>query len=318
VARQDFLNGGFIGKMGNLVGERWKNKRYVRTYVVPHDPRTPDQLIVRTIFQRAIALSQQAMAINGHQGIWPTTHITEWQGRMAQCLRHLHAGDSDADSLPLYPDGYVADLIIRVTSLWRDEEGSLYIELDAATTSKACTVKLIMEYFASMSILPRVYEQIVNITVGQSQIIIPEPVQMAYAFAPSVTGIGNGTQPPNVGTVSIDPFTGPIGYEPSPSYDLGATSITPIGSTAFRINFRNPIPGAYDGQYVGVTTLAAYNDSGDASSNVNTGTISGGSLTLTVAPLPTRVNGRPLFSAGITDLDRPTGEPLIYFNYIEW
>lgn len=73
MAKQNFLNGGYIGKLGNTVGQRWKDKKIVRTYVIPANPNTPAQQTARQQFATANKLAQQAMNINGHTGVWDTS-----------------------------------------------------------------------------------------------------------------------------------------------------------------------------------------------------------------------------------------------------
>ena len=78
MAIQNFLNGGYIGKLGQTVGQRWKDKKIIRTYVVPKNPNTPAQKQMREQFATANRLAQQAMTINGHQGIWDTSKVPEY------------------------------------------------------------------------------------------------------------------------------------------------------------------------------------------------------------------------------------------------
>lgn len=105
MAKQNFLNGGYIGKLGNTVGQRWKNQKIIRTYVKPSNPNTPAQQTARQQFAVANKLAQEAMNINGHQGIWDTSSKPEYSQRVGQAMRRLRLGYSEQDSLPLYPEG---------------------------------------------------------------------------------------------------------------------------------------------------------------------------------------------------------------------
>lgn len=105
MAKQNFLNGGYIGKLGNTVGQRWKDKKIIRTYVVPANPNTPAQQTARQQFATANKLAQQAMNINGHTGVWDTSTKPEYSQRVGQAMRRLRLGYSEQDSLPLYPEG---------------------------------------------------------------------------------------------------------------------------------------------------------------------------------------------------------------------
>jgi hypothetical protein len=106
VATQDFLAGGFYGKLGDVVGQRWHNKRIIRTYVVPRNPDTQAQRANRGLFAKATKLAQIAFNINKGGDGWDTATVGEFSLRVGTAMRRLKAGMSDTDALPLYPDGY--------------------------------------------------------------------------------------------------------------------------------------------------------------------------------------------------------------------
>lgn len=114
MAKQNFLNGGYIGKLGNTVGQRWKDKKIVRTYAIPANPNTPAQQEVRQLFATANRLAQQAMTINGHQGVWDTSQKPEYSQRVGQAMRRLRLGYSEQDSLPLYPEGQSPAVAVEI------------------------------------------------------------------------------------------------------------------------------------------------------------------------------------------------------------
>lgn len=55
MARLDMRKGTIIGKLGGMVGARWKETDYVRTLVTPTNPDTLAQQGVRTVFGTLIA-----------------------------------------------------------------------------------------------------------------------------------------------------------------------------------------------------------------------------------------------------------------------
>lgn len=116
---QNFVDGGFIGKVGNVVGQRWKDKRMIRSYIKGTQPNTPAQLESRRLFRIANQLAQQAMNINGHTGIWDTSQKPEYAQRVGLAYKRLRAGIPPEQALPLYPEGYVPpqDLQIRSVTL---------------------------------------------------------------------------------------------------------------------------------------------------------------------------------------------------------
>jgi hypothetical protein len=135
MARQEFFNGGFIGKVGDVIGQRWHEKRYVRTYTKPTNPKSDKQQHVRAVFRNAIKLAQQAMNVNGHDGKWDTTKISEFQARTSQALKKLHAGATLEDALPLYPDSYAPAYMFRPESAYWDDDFNLNIEMHSVTGS---------------------------------------------------------------------------------------------------------------------------------------------------------------------------------------
>jgi hypothetical protein len=106
MATQDFLSGGFYGKLGDVVGQRWHNKRYVRTWVKGTNPNTPAQQDNRGMFAKATKLAQIAFNINKGDTSWDTTAKGEFSIRVGTAMKRLKAGMSDTDALPLYPDGF--------------------------------------------------------------------------------------------------------------------------------------------------------------------------------------------------------------------
>lgn len=117
MARQSFLSGGFIGKLGDVVGQRWKNKKIVRRYVVGANPDTELQKQNRATFATATRLAQQAMNINGHTGAWDNSLVPEFSQRVGQAMRKLKEGATEQEALPLYPDGYIQVVPVALTGV---------------------------------------------------------------------------------------------------------------------------------------------------------------------------------------------------------
>lgn len=106
MAIQNFIAGGYYGKLGETVGQRWKNKRTVRVYVVPHDPKTPNQLLHRNYMRSAVPYAQEGLRFNKGAPCWKYDDKTEWQARMGTAIDRVKAGFSGASLIPLFPDGY--------------------------------------------------------------------------------------------------------------------------------------------------------------------------------------------------------------------
>lgn len=103
MAIQNFLSGGYYGKLGATVGQRWKNKRTIRTYVVPTNPRTPTQQANRSKFADAVTFAQMGMQMNYYCTLFDDTNFTRWNYRMKVARELKNAGLSGLDLIPLYP-----------------------------------------------------------------------------------------------------------------------------------------------------------------------------------------------------------------------
>jgi hypothetical protein len=55
----DFRTGDLTGKLGGLVGARWKQSPYTRRYVVPANPRTDGQMAVRDSWAFLVAIGRR-------------------------------------------------------------------------------------------------------------------------------------------------------------------------------------------------------------------------------------------------------------------
>lgn len=140
---QNFVDGGFIGKVGNVVGQRWKDKRMIRTYVKGTQPNTPAQLASRELFRIANKLAQQAMNINGHTGIWDTSQKPEYAQRVGLAYKRLRAGIPPEQAIPLYPEGYNPPQDLAITSIAINPAGNtVTIQLTDFPTSAPVSCKL--------------------------------------------------------------------------------------------------------------------------------------------------------------------------------
>lgn len=106
MATQIDLKGGFYGKLGDMVGQRWKDKAFVRKYVIPFNPQTAIQQDNRKRFGFATQLAQEAMNINGHSDAYDITKVPEFSQRVGQAMNILKIGGRPDQAFPLYPSTY--------------------------------------------------------------------------------------------------------------------------------------------------------------------------------------------------------------------
>lgn len=107
MAIQNFISGGFYGKIGDLVGQRWRNKRIVRRHVIGRNPRTELQQQNRSLFAQSVSLAQFAMNINKGVPAWDNEAIGEFSWRVGVAKLRLRNGLSESVAIPLFPDNYV-------------------------------------------------------------------------------------------------------------------------------------------------------------------------------------------------------------------
>lgn len=117
MAKQNFLAGGFYGKLGAMVGQRWKNKRTIRTYVIPHNPNTPEQRKNRNGFAGAVQYAQMGMQMNYYCALFDNPNFTRWNYRMSVARNLKFAGMQDLNLIPLYPIDFTPPLVITQIKL---------------------------------------------------------------------------------------------------------------------------------------------------------------------------------------------------------
>ena len=128
MAKQNFLAGGFYGKLGAMVGQRWKNKRTIRTYVIPHNPNTPEQRKNRNGFAGAVQFAQMGMQMNYYCALFDNPNFTRWNYRMSVARNLKFAGMQDLNLIPLYPIDFTPPLVITQVKL-KATVGSKHVTL---------------------------------------------------------------------------------------------------------------------------------------------------------------------------------------------
>ena len=103
MAKQNFLSGGYYGKLGMTVGQRWKNIRTIRSYVIPHNPRTPAQQANRGQFGDCVFFAQVGMQLNYKAPCFEAADKTAWNYRMSVARGLQDLGLTELERFPLYP-----------------------------------------------------------------------------------------------------------------------------------------------------------------------------------------------------------------------
>ena len=112
MAVQNFLSGGYYGKLGDTVGQRWKNKRTIRAYVIPANPRTEKQQKNRGNFGECTAKAQLALQMNYNTTLFNSTTASAWNMRMSTARQLQKDGKQGLDLIPLCPISFTPTYII--------------------------------------------------------------------------------------------------------------------------------------------------------------------------------------------------------------
>lgn len=117
MGRQNIVSGGFYGKVGALIGQRWHNIRTVRAYTKPTNPRTEKQQANRRTFADLTKNSQIGQGMNYNAPCFSAIDNSEWGVRMACASQLKKTGQSGLNLIPLFPYGYVPQFTIRKITL---------------------------------------------------------------------------------------------------------------------------------------------------------------------------------------------------------
>lgn len=147
MAKQNFIGGGYYGKLGDTVGQRWKNKRTIRTYVIPRNPRTDVQQANRARFKNLVPYAQLGMSANKGATVFIKENMTEWQARMSACSYFNSLGYNELDLIPLYPADYVAPYVISIVKRTNKEKDTFqYLEAVGTLPSNTRSVTVLAKY----------------------------------------------------------------------------------------------------------------------------------------------------------------------------
>lgn len=147
MAKQNFIGGGYYGKLGDTVGQRWKNKRTIRSYVIPRNPRTDVQQANRARFKNLVPFAQLGMSANKGATVFIKENMTEWQARMSACSYFNSLGYNELDLVPLYPADYVTPYVISIVKRTNKEKDDFqYLEVVGTLPSNTRSVTVLAKY----------------------------------------------------------------------------------------------------------------------------------------------------------------------------
>lgn len=147
MAKFNTLAGGYYGKLGATVGQRWKNIRTVRAYVIPHNPQTEVQQKNRQRFSDCVFYAQLAGQMNAKVTAFDTTSKTLWNARMSTARALQDLNYSEMDRLPLYPTTFSVPNIISaatITQIIDETHIQVTVEGIAPTEERVLTMLLLL------------------------------------------------------------------------------------------------------------------------------------------------------------------------------
>lgn len=147
MAKFNTLAGGYYGKLGATVGQRWKNIRTVRAYVIPHNPQTEVQQANRQRFSDCVFYAQLAGQMNAKVTAFDTVSKTLWNARMSTARALQDLGYSEMDRLPLYPTTFSVPNIISaatITQIVDETHIQVTVEGISPTEERVLTMLLLL------------------------------------------------------------------------------------------------------------------------------------------------------------------------------
>lgn len=147
MAKQNFLSGGYYGKLGMTVGQRWKNIRTIRSYVIPHNPRTQAQQSNRGRFGDCVFYAQVGMQLNYKSPCFNLPNITIWNARMSTARALQDLGLEELERFPLYPINFPVPYTIasaNITQKIDDTHISVTVDGNLPEAERVLTMLLLL------------------------------------------------------------------------------------------------------------------------------------------------------------------------------
>lgn len=139
MARQSFSGGGFIGKLGVHVGQRWHDTFMVRTWVKTPNPNTPAQKSHRQKFGLASSLASYAINANRFCGLFPVRIEGEHGSRLKCAFQKIELGLQGLSLYPLFPNNYTPPCVLEKCYLKSVSSSEIVFQIEGVlpATSRA-------------------------------------------------------------------------------------------------------------------------------------------------------------------------------------
>lgn len=192
MAKQDFVNGGFRGKLGNLIGQRWLSLYTVKSYAKPRQPRTGKQQANRELFANATELANIANQYNVGAPMWVKENTLPFNNRVSQARTYLKNGITGENAIPLYRQSATPSELIDDLTL--EESPTEYtltsVKWQLLSDTRHFAISAIL-YDTEEHVMVRFIYQVTN-TIGSDIILtIPKTGRYQYSGNTSFLGITN-------------------------------------------------------------------------------------------------------------------------------
>lgn len=185
MAKQNFLAGGYYGKLGQTVGQRWKNLRTIRAYVVPANPRTAKQQANRGQFGDCVFYAQLGNTLNFKTTAFDTSSITLWNARMKAARGLQDLGLEELNRIPLYPVSFSVPYTISAATITKVTDAtSVEITVEGALAASQRVLTAILLKSGQTSWKER-------LTVGVGQNTAENPNVFQFSFPEGIDDFSN-------------------------------------------------------------------------------------------------------------------------------
>lgn len=280
MAKQNFLAGGYYGKLGQTVGQRWKNIRTIRTYVIPHNPRTAVQQANRGKFGDCVFYAQVANQMNFDATCFVHESITKWNYRMKTARSLQDLGLEELMRFPLYPTDFSVPYLISGASVTRLIDAThIEVTVEGTLPESKRVLNLIL-------LLPGTEDWKDRLAICQGENTAANPSVFTFRLPEDLT-LSDGLQGRFVSIDDTDSSTDLISSSQIP-IEIATTDVHTFDTTVTAISRQS--------DYFRFTFAEPYNNGTNTVSSVSLSCVVKGAIVTLSAASPTLINDNGYFA----------------------
>lgn len=248
MGKQNIVSGGFYGKVGALIGQRWHNIRTVRAYTKPTNPRTEKQQANRKVFADLTKNAQIAQGMNYNAPCFSDIDNSEWAVRMSCASQLKKAGQSGLNLIPLFPYGYVPQFVIKKITLEETQGTSkaiFSVEGDIPTSERDLSILVLTRATEDEPATLELYRAVLNSGTSQTFTIEGIKVSELNEFTKMLI-VSNDDKENNSEMVYASEQSVQVPQIVTRNFNISVAGVQRNGKT-FTITFAEPfVNGSYD------------------------------------------------------------------------